>query len=223
MGFTLTELLVVIGIIALLIGILLPTLSRIRESSNKTACLANLRTIGQCLTIYANSNKDRLPSLNRAGDVPGNDLWDDYDGQNAALVNFATGYVKGPKVFHCASDVSPPPVTIRNADCLLDDSARVSYEFYSVWFPAHAPPMLNRMKGRAPLAWDLDGGEPVDPVTKLPINPNRSPLRNHKLGGHVVYADGHAAWLQQQDWEGENWPSPATQFYPDPNIQAVGH
>ncbi|HZZ43195.1 MAG TPA: prepilin-type N-terminal cleavage/methylation domain-containing protein [Tepidisphaeraceae bacterium] len=60
-GFTLVELLVVIGIIALLISILLPALNKAREASNRTVCLANLRQISQFLFIYANLNKDQIP------------------------------------------------------------------------------------------------------------------------------------------------------------------
>src|SRR6266496_2625106 len=55
-AFTLIELLVVIGIIATLIGILLPTLSLARQRAKQTACLANMRQIGQLLLIYANAN-----------------------------------------------------------------------------------------------------------------------------------------------------------------------
>src|SRR4051812_22376961 len=51
-AFTLVELLVVIGIIAVLISILLPTLTRARESSNRTKCLSNMRSIYQLLKIY---------------------------------------------------------------------------------------------------------------------------------------------------------------------------
>jgi prepilin-type N-terminal cleavage/methylation domain-containing protein len=60
-GFTLVELLVVIGIIALLVSILLPTLNRARESANRTKCLANLRSIGQLINMYANASNGMIP------------------------------------------------------------------------------------------------------------------------------------------------------------------
>jgi prepilin-type N-terminal cleavage/methylation domain-containing protein len=60
-AFTLIELLVVVAIIALLISILLPSLSRARELSKRTICAANLRGIGQACKVYSNDNEDYWP------------------------------------------------------------------------------------------------------------------------------------------------------------------
>ena len=62
-AFTLVELLVVIGIIALLIAVLLPALRGAREQAKSVQCLANLRSCGQLLYMYANANKGMFPMM----------------------------------------------------------------------------------------------------------------------------------------------------------------
>jgi prepilin-type N-terminal cleavage/methylation domain-containing protein len=75
-GFTLVELLVVIGIIALLISMLLPALNQARQQAQSTQCLAQLRQCGQILYIYANENHGYFPQgvLDSVDKLPSNGL-----------------------------------------------------------------------------------------------------------------------------------------------------
>ena len=84
-GFTLVELLVVIGIIALLISILLPSLNRARESAKSVKCLSNQRSVGQALMLYLNDNNQTYPTSSfQQGNVARNfALKTVYEGPNA--------------------------------------------------------------------------------------------------------------------------------------------
>ena len=68
--FTLTELLVVISIIAILAGLMLPALNRSRISALATACSSNLKQVGASFTLFANDNEDKLPPADFGG-TPG--------------------------------------------------------------------------------------------------------------------------------------------------------
>jgi len=69
-AFTLVELLVVIGIIAVLVGILLPTLSKAREKAQMTVCKSNLQQISMASRMYANDYKDKYPDMYTLGGAP---------------------------------------------------------------------------------------------------------------------------------------------------------
>jgi prepilin-type N-terminal cleavage/methylation domain-containing protein len=200
-GFTLVELLIVIGLIALLISLLIPALNKAREHSNRAKCLANLRTLGQAMFFYAGANKDRLPNCNPPG-VASNSAAAD-----RALLALANNFVRSPRVFYCPSDKDPEPQEIVTALPQVPNSARISYDFYSIyWLPEYGP-KLSYLKN-APLAWDVG----VDPSRSFNPDQNHGPL-----GGNVVHSDGHAEWQDATLWDRGNWPNPAHVNYHMPS------
>jgi prepilin-type N-terminal cleavage/methylation domain-containing protein len=123
-GFTLVELLVVIGIIAILIAILLPTLNRARESAKKATCLSNMRQLGDMFRLYAAANKDAIP-VGCVGTVTGPTTaekqfsyvvnWNPLSGGSSPVPKIvqmgalaSAGLAKAPKTFYCPSEASDP-------------------------------------------------------------------------------------------------------------------
>lgn len=112
-GFTLIEMLVVLGIIFVLTAVLLPVFSTIREQSRKTQCLSNLRQLGVATFQYAQDNDDYYPYGGDPSDLDTGNYWQDSPYwsalqqmriNNQTLPNVMAGYVKNRDLWHCPDD-----------------------------------------------------------------------------------------------------------------------
>ena len=150
-GFTLVELLVVIGIIAALIGILLPVLSRVQSRGRDVKCQSNIR---QCLALfmtYAAENKGSLPWGDvyvRANNFPGSPMnWDDAAGDGRLITcwsiisRLSSKAYSGDDVFIGTGQTSNPdaarnstalPAMPRSDDCLRRQPVHVCRELHGI-------------------------------------------------------------------------------------------
>ena len=108
-GFTLVELLVVIGIIAILISILLPAIVRVREQAVAVNCMSNLRQLGTVFQLYATENKDQIP-IGYDGSFGTEKYWTGYELDAGAVPGpvgclFLARMLLQPQTFYCPAQM----------------------------------------------------------------------------------------------------------------------
>jgi prepilin-type N-terminal cleavage/methylation domain-containing protein/prepilin-type processing-associated H-X9-DG protein len=183
-GFTLIELLVVIAIIGILAGILLPVLSRARESARRTQCASNVRQIGMGLIMYANENAESFPASTTAPVAM------------TSLNLLYPNYVSDPRMFNCPSDTSVTAAT--NAGITAGDAfgkKECSYGYDNTHTQADDADVA--------LAADRPRNAAGDTTPTAATNsPNHGGTVGTVAGGdtsgrgqNVVYIDGHVEFV----------------------------
>lgn len=192
-AFSLVELLVVIGIIALLVGLMLPALARAKGKGYNTVCVSNLRQLGIATRLYAEDNNNALPSAEILPTEP-------IEPQKplARICDVLAGYVgrtagtntTSASVFRCPSDKVGLFATEGSSyewDADLNghrlDETRAANMFL-VWQGPQGPAQSTNIVLRFP-----------PETTPLLLDYEEFHPRAPKSGKNVVYMDGHVAPL----------------------------
>ena len=191
-GFTLVELLVVIGIIAILASILFPVFARSREKARQTACLSNERQLGQAFDMYVNDYDGIFPGApagpSGAG-VYGGWVWYPAFPNPQTVPNLIDpsqgglfSYVKNVQVYLCPSDSAQ-----RGLSYELNGNLRNTEEAVVT-----DPPVCVLLAEEDRFGTANDGYFNVDTY--------RDPVRRrHNEGAVYAFVDGHAKWERWSD------------------------
>lgn len=208
-GFTLVELLVVIGIIAVLISILLPALSKARAAAQRLACSSNLRQLGMGLQMYRNAYRDVLPPVNDG--QPQDALWQPLVANQIGVRWVWGDATKYPAVYQCPSqgEFTPNYVVSYAMHQLSSNSTWSHWDRNYKWLKAGWVDnstfwILGEIKGGWPWSFNNDGGG-FDLAAFRHGGPN--PLRSDAQI-NLLYLDGHVdsvrrgafVWVTDSNW-----------------------
>ena len=197
-GFTLVELLVVMGIIAILMGILIPVVSKARHAANTIKCMNNQRQLIMACTMFSRDNAGRLPYTSwNHGSLPN---WCYNDGialkfkpsdvENGQIWKYVLSYIS----YHCPEDPGPYPpnhvaiITDYNMNGAASDYGNPSGLGLAM-LQFHPDDVLF-----FEVPWKFNG---ANDVTNFPTE---GVAIRHKRGTVISHMDGHADVLSAEEF-----------------------
>ena len=193
--FTLIELLVVIAIMAILAGLLLPALSRARNTAKQISCIGNLKQFGVATQMYGSDNKDQLPQgYNSSISYPGN-----YHGCDWILELLP--YVMLKKLYACPASTAALPnppwsswpyVGDYGYNMFVNDNAYPKVKTFSRCTRSSLTPLLRDHNGNSNFG---NGSLTVYSLTSI-----FAPGVRHGGGVNTLWFDSHVQWLKYREY-----------------------
>jgi prepilin-type N-terminal cleavage/methylation domain-containing protein/prepilin-type processing-associated H-X9-DG protein len=195
-GFTLVELLVVIGIIAVLIAILLPALNRAKAAAQAVACSAQLRDLGNAMVLYTHSNRGFLPAARSSseGFIQGSWMFklQPYLNRRPVGVGTFNNETIFGGIFRCTAKTDWDPQS-------LSDFNRISYAMNAFNRPPRSTAVeaysirIADLKPSTEVTLVTDTGEPDYRLRHADFLYVTYPVRTlrHNKRHNVLFCDGH--------------------------------
>lgn len=207
-GFTLVELLVVIGVIALLMSMLMPALGRANAAAKRTLCLSNLRSVYSAFSAYSQANRGQVPLGYRiVGGNPSkqyNSMV--YSATTGKFVQFGLLYKAGlmtpPAAFFCPSETNPQSMLNTPTNPWPPGSIN-GFAGYAGRPDVVIPDDLSTAPPNALAKWSTFNKKAI--LSDVNTMPARV-LSRHETGINVAYGDGSAKWVPYSVFKAELAP-----------------